>query len=116
MQQQSQSQQSQRFQLVSNEIPINLESGNQMPNQQNSQSTLLTTNHSLPISSSVISELTLTLAFEFITKRLLNDFVIGSFLLAAPGAPPMNQQALHGQAISQVQQPMAHMQASGNYT
>lgn len=58
-QQQTQNQQSQsqqRFQLVSNELPINLESGNQMPNQQNSQSTLLTTNHSLPISSSVISK------------------------------------------------------------
>lgn len=58
-QQQTQNQQSQsqqRFQLVSNEIPHNLESGQQMANQQNSQSTLLTTNHSLPISSSVIGE------------------------------------------------------------
>lgn len=58
-QQQTQNQQSQsqqRFQLVSKEIPHNLESGNQMSSQQNSQSTLLTTNHSLPISSSVIGE------------------------------------------------------------
>ncbi|XP_055317056.1 protein CASC3-like isoform X2 [Sitodiplosis mosellana] len=92
MQQQTQNQQSQsqqRFQLVSNEIPHNLESGNQMSNQQNSQSTLLTTNHSLPISSSVI---------------------------ATPGAAPLNQQALHGQAINQVQQqqPMGHIQGAGH--
>ncbi|XP_031630349.1 protein CASC3 isoform X2 [Contarinia nasturtii] len=90
--QQSQNQQSQsqqRFQLVSNEIPINLESGNQMPNQQNSQSTLLTTNHSLPISSSVI---------------------------ATTGAAPLNPQAIHGQAINQVQQPppMGHIQGAGH--
>lgn len=46
--------QQQRYQLVSNEMPvgIHLDTAN---NQQNSQNTLLTTNHSLPISSSVIS-------------------------------------------------------------
>lgn len=35
--------------------------------------------------------------------------------LAATGAAPMNQQALHGQAMNQVQQqpPMAHMQGPG---
>lgn len=69
--QQSQSQQ--RFQLVSNEIPINLESANQMPNQQNSQSTLLTTNHSLPISSSVIGEFVIQLfSFYFRSEKSNN--------------------------------------------
>lgn len=54
-QQQGQSSgQQQRYQIVPNEMPvgIHLDAGN---NLQNSQNTLLTTNHSLPISSSVIS-------------------------------------------------------------
>lgn len=82
-----------------------------MPNQQNSQSTLLTTNHSLPISSSVISKLK---SSQIIPERFCND--CDFCRLATPGAPPMNPQALHGQAINQVQQqpPMAHMQAAGN--
>lgn len=55
--QNQQSQSQQRFQLGSNDVPTrNLESGIQISNQQNSQSTLLTTNHPLSISSDVIGE------------------------------------------------------------
>lgn len=48
----------------------------------------------------------------------MNSFVHCDYqcsFLAATGAAPMNQQALHGQAMNQVQQqpPMAHMQGPG---
>lgn len=55
LQQQPPKQSQQRYQIVANEMPI-LDVGNQISNQQNSQSTLLTTNHSMPISSSVIGK------------------------------------------------------------
>lgn len=50
--QQSQQSQQQRFQLVSNDMPINLEAGNQIANQQNPQNPLLAINHSMPITTS----------------------------------------------------------------
>lgn len=54
--------------------------------------------------------------FDGIKCSLINyDYDI--LFLAATGAPPMNQQAHHGQPINQVQQqqPMPHMQGAGKF-